>query len=75
MATAEIPRVPCEEVPYRHAATLGPEPPSSIGTFVGDVFTTGAGWALIFVGVGVGFIFAVVVLSISVVQNGKVKLP
>ena len=51
-----------------YSVTLGPEPPSSIGTFVGDVFTTGAGWALIFVGVGVGFIFAVVVLSISVVS-------
>ncbi len=51
-----------------YAATLGPEPPSSIAAFVGDVFTTGAGWALIIVGMGVGFVFAVVVLSISVVS-------
>jgi len=48
--------------------TLGPEPPASIGSFVRDVFTTGAGWALIVVGVGVGFLFAVLVLMISVVS-------
>ena len=51
-----------------YLVTLGPEPPSSIATFVRDVFTTGAGWALIVVGVGVGFVFALVVLSISVVS-------
>jgi len=49
-------------------ATLGPEPPASIGAFIGDVFTTGAGWAMIIVGVGVGFVFAVGVLTISVVS-------
>jgi uncharacterized membrane protein len=48
--------------------TLGPEPPASIGGFLGDVFTTAAGWALIVAGVGVGFCFAVVVLAISVVS-------
>jgi len=48
--------------------TLGPEPPASIGAFVRDVFTTGAGWTLIVVGVGVGFLFAVLVLAISVVS-------
>src|SRR5271166_2544545 len=51
-----------------YEATLGPEPPASIGAFVHDVFTTGAGWALIVVGCGVGFIFAVLVLVISVVS-------
>lgn len=51
-----------------YSVTLGPEPPSSIATFARDVFTTGAGWAMIIVGVGVGFLFAVVVLSISVVS-------
>jgi uncharacterized membrane protein len=51
-----------------YSVTLGPEPPSSITTFVRDVFMTGAGWALIVVGVGVGFLFALVVLSISVVS-------
>ena len=34
-----------------YLVTLGPEPPVSIGAFVRDVFTTGAGWALIVVGV------------------------
>ena len=51
-----------------YLVTLGPEPPSSIATFVRDVFTTGAGWALIVVGVGVGFVLALLVLSISVVS-------
>lgn len=48
--------------------TLGPEPPASIGAFASDVFTTGAGWAMIALGVGVGFLFAVLVLAISVVS-------
>jgi uncharacterized membrane protein len=48
--------------------TLGPEPPSSLGTFVTDVLTTGRGWAMIILGFGVGFVFAVVVLAISVVS-------
>lgn len=48
--------------------TLGPEPPSSITGFARDVFTTGAGWALIIFGMGVGFAFALVVLTLSVVS-------
>ena len=48
--------------------TLGPELPVSLGSFLRDVFTTGAGWALIVVGCGVGFLFAVVALVISVVS-------
>jgi len=48
--------------------TLGPEPPVSIAAFVRDVFTTRAGWAMIAVGVGVGFLFALLVLAISVVS-------
>jgi uncharacterized membrane protein len=51
-----------------YLATLGPEPPASLGAFARDVFTTGAGWTLIVVGVGVGFLFAVLVLMISVVS-------
>jgi uncharacterized membrane protein len=51
-----------------YLVTLGPEPPASIGSFVQDVFTTSAGWALIVVGVGVGFLFALLVLTISVVS-------
>jgi uncharacterized membrane protein len=51
-----------------YAITLGPEPPASIGSFLRDVFTTGAGAAMIVVGIGVGFLFAVLALSISVVS-------
>ena len=42
--------------------------PVSIAEFVRQVFTTSAGWTLIFVGCGVGFVFAAVVLTISVVS-------
>ena len=48
--------------------TLGPTPPESFGSFVADVFTTSAGWAMMVVGVGVGFLFAVLVLAISVIS-------
>ena len=41
--------------------------PASIEEFVRQVLTTRAGWELIIVGCGVGFLFAVVVLTISVV--------
>jgi uncharacterized membrane protein len=48
--------------------TLGPEQPASITAFARDVFTTSAGWTMIVVGVGVGFLFALLVLAISVVS-------
>ena len=48
--------------------TLGPEPPASLAAFLGDVFTTGAGWTMIVVGLGVGFVFALLVLATSVVS-------
>jgi uncharacterized membrane protein len=48
--------------------TLGPVPPASIGAFMRDVFTTGEGWTMIVVGVGVGALFALLVLMISVVS-------
>jgi uncharacterized membrane protein len=51
-----------------YTLTLGPEPPASLGAFISDVLTTGAGWAMIVIGMGVGFLFAVVVLTISVVS-------
>jgi uncharacterized membrane protein len=51
-----------------YAVTLGPEPPASFGTFLHDVFATGAGWAMIGTGVAVGFLFALFVLAISVVS-------
>ena len=51
-----------------YQVTLGPAPPASVGSFLHDVFTTGAGWTLIIVGNAVGFLFAVLVLTISVVS-------
>ena len=51
-----------------YEVTLGPEPPASLGSFIRDVLTTEAGWALIVVGIGAGFLFAVVALAISVVS-------
>lgn len=45
--------------------TLGPESPASVGQFLTDLFTTGGGWAMIVIGCGVGFVFAAVVLVIS----------
>ncbi|HUC63876.1 MAG TPA: DUF2189 domain-containing protein [Stellaceae bacterium] len=49
-------------------ATFGLKPPASFMGFFGEVLTTGAGWALIVVGVGVGFLFAVLVLAIGTVS-------
>ena len=49
-------------------ATLGPKPPISLAAFASDVFTTEAGWTLMIVGVGVGFLFAVCVLALSIVS-------
>lgn len=51
-----------------YALTLGPAVPLSIGAFARDLFTTGAGWTLIIVGCGVGFLFALLAMSISVVS-------
>jgi uncharacterized membrane protein len=51
-----------------YAATLGPEPPASFDGFIRDVFMTAPGGTMIVVGVGVGFLFAVLVLAISVVS-------
>ena len=48
--------------------TLGPEPPVSATAFLYDVLTTGAGWMMIILGMTVGFLFAVLVLAISVVS-------
>lgn len=48
--------------------TLGPEPPASASAFIRDVLGTAAGWTMIGVGCGVGFVFAAVILTISVVS-------
>ena len=51
-----------------YTLTLGPEPPASITSFARVLFTTDAGWALIILGIGIGFLFALLVLVISVVS-------
>jgi uncharacterized membrane protein len=51
-----------------YVATFGLALPESIPNFLRQVFTTSEGWTLIVVGNGVGFLFAVVVLMISVVS-------
>ena len=51
-----------------YIATFGYATPSSIEAFLYDVLTTRAGWTLIIVGNGVGLLFAILVLAISVVS-------
>ena len=48
--------------------TLGPVQPESLTSFLGAVFTTSSGWAMIVMGMAVGFCFAVAVLATSVVS-------
>ena len=48
--------------------TLGPEPPQSVGIFLRDVLMTPQGWTMTIVGISVGFLFALVVLILSVVS-------
>ncbi len=50
------------------AVTVGPEAATSLATFTAAVFGTPAGWAMIVIGVGTGFLFALAVLAISVVS-------
>src|SRR6266446_2327317 len=51
-----------------YVASFGSEPAASIADFVRQVFTTPAGWMLIIVGNGIGFLFALAVLIISAVS-------
>jgi uncharacterized membrane protein len=51
-----------------YVANFGYAAPTSVGQFVSDVFTTPAGWNLIVVGNGVGLLFAVAALIVSVVS-------
>lgn len=50
-----------------YSMTLGPAMPESTVGFVSDVFTTSAGWMMIFLGMAVGAIFATVVLIVSAI--------
>jgi len=51
-----------------YVATFGHAPAASIPDFAQRVLTTPEGWTLIIVGCGVGFLFAVVALCVSVVS-------
>jgi uncharacterized membrane protein len=51
-----------------YRGTLGPAEPASFAGFAHDVLFTGKGWAMIVIGVGVGFLFAVFAMSISLVS-------
>jgi uncharacterized membrane protein len=51
-----------------YVANFGYAPPQSIRQFVHAVFETRAGWNLLILGNGIGFLFAVLVLTISVVS-------
>ncbi len=50
-----------------YSAIFGPEPPASFGNFLSQLFSTSEGWTLILAGNAIGFVFAVVVLSTTVV--------
>lgn len=50
------------------ALTLGSGAPASLGAFAAAVFGTPAGWAMILIGCGVGFLFAALVLATSLVS-------
>ena len=51
-----------------YIATFGHAPAATIPDFAARVLTTPEGWSLIIVGCGVGFLFAVVALCVSVVS-------
>jgi uncharacterized membrane protein len=51
-----------------YVANFGYAAPASLRQFASDVFNTAAGWNLILVGTGVGFLFAVLVLAISAIS-------
>lgn len=51
-----------------YAATMDLERPVTVAAFVAAVFGTAGGWTMIVVGCGVGFVFAALVLAMSVVS-------
>ena len=51
-----------------YTMTLGPDAPVSAAAFARDMVTTPQGWTMVIAGVGVGFLFALAVLAISVVS-------
>jgi len=53
---------------WLYQSLFGYGSPESIGQFLSDILTTSEGWILIIAGNGIGFLFAVLVLMISVVS-------
>src|SRR5262249_2919901 len=53
---------------WLYQSLFGYGSPESIGQFLSDILTTSEGWVLIIAGNGIGFLFAVFVLTISVVS-------
>src|SRR5437870_6425720 len=53
---------------WLYQSLFGHRSPESIGQFLSDILTTSEGWILIIAGNGIGFLFAVLVLMISVVS-------
>ena len=51
-----------------YALTMGPQGPASARAFLHDVLTTAGGHALILLGLGSGFLFAALVLVVSVIS-------
>jgi uncharacterized membrane protein len=51
-----------------YTVTLGPDPPVSAAALLRNALTTPAGWTMTVVGCGVGFLFALVALVVSVVS-------
>jgi uncharacterized membrane protein len=53
---------------FIYTVTLGPDAPVSAIAFARDAVTTSQGWTMVVLGIGVGFLFALMVLAISVVS-------
>jgi uncharacterized membrane protein len=53
---------------WLYQSLFGHRSPDSIGRFVSEIFTTSEGWILIIAGNGIGFLFAVLALTIGVVS-------
>jgi uncharacterized membrane protein len=51
-----------------YIANFGYAPPTSIRQFATEVLTTNAGWTMVIVGTGIGFLFAAFVLAISAIS-------
>src|SRR5580658_9388881 len=56
-----------------YVANFGYHAPASISQFISDVFHTRAGWMLIFIGTGVVFLCAVLVVTISALSFPLVR--